>query len=354
MDQSTAPLLQDARPPAVREHAPQGKRAPKRKHVAKENHSQCYCFDLTLSAKDDKGEQFTDQQIHEQLRPLCKKYAFRLEKGEQTGYMHFQCRISLHKKARLNEAQTLFLQNGIDNFKLSVTNNRAKGDAFYIEKAQTGVGKLQTDKDYVPPGVFTKQLELFPEPMPWGVTLAKILEPFDMRSIHFVVCKRGAEGKSMFVEWMEYHRKGFEIPPMRLFEDIMQCVCDSPVAKTYMVDFPRCMNKTKLFDFYSGMEYLKNGKAYDKRYHFKKTSFDRPNICIFSNYEPPTDIFTRDRWRFWTIHEHELCHYEKIPNPEYKEGGDEPEEIVMWPPRRYVDVPNILQQMWERMPNDRA
>jgi len=56
-------------------------------------------YDLTMPAK---GIRVDD--IHQRLRPLCKKYAFQLERGTEVsathpeGILHYQCRVSLHKK----------------------------------------------------------------------------------------------------------------------------------------------------------------------------------------------------------------------------------------------------------------
>ena len=44
----------------------------------------------------------------------------------------------------------------------------------------------------------------------------------------------------------------------------------------------RGMETDKLADLYSGIEIIKNGCAYDKRYHAKKTWFHRPSRGLVS------------------------------------------------------------------------
>ena len=52
------------------------------------------------------------------------------------------------------------------------------------------------------------------------------------------------------------------------------------VKPGYAVDLPRGMNKKGLADFYSGIEVIKKGVAYDKRYSAKKKRFNRPVISF--------------------------------------------------------------------------
>ncbi len=66
----------------------------------------------------------------------------------------------------------------------------------------------------------------------------------------------------------------------------MQCVMGVPPAETYLIDLPRAMQKERMASFFSGIEALKNGVMYDKRYHFKKRRINRPCIVVFSNKEP--------------------------------------------------------------------
>jgi hypothetical protein len=73
---------------------------------------------------------------------------------------------------------------------------------------------------------------------------------------------------------------------------------------------PRGMKKDKLGDFYSGIEVIKNGVAYDKRYTAKKIRFGRPNIFVFTNTLPELSLMSKDRWKIWTINDdNELINY---------------------------------------------
>ena len=54
-------------------------------------------------------------------------------------------------------------------------------------------------------------------------------------------------------------------------------------------------------DFYSGIEELKNGCAFDKRYKGQMLTFDRPRIFIFTNTLPDYNLLSNDRWNAWVI-----------------------------------------------------
>jgi hypothetical protein len=64
---------------------------------------------------------------------------------------------------------------------------------------------------------------------------------------------------------------------------------------------PRGMKGSKLHDFYSGIEMLKNGLIVEKRYAAKKARMNRPKIWIFTNTQPDLTLLSKDRWKLWTI-----------------------------------------------------
>lgn len=116
----------------------------------------------------------------------------------------------------------------------------------------------------------------------------------------------GNNGKSIFCEWLEYNDLAFEVPPFRLMEDLMQCCMCVPKQKAYLIDMPRAMKKDKLGEFYSGIESLKNGTMYDKRFKFKKRRIDRPQIFVFTNVLPDFELMSKDRWQVYQIEDRDL------------------------------------------------
>lgn len=158
----------------------------------------------------------------------------------------------------------------------------------------------------------------------------------DDRSIKLVYDTWGCNGKSVFSEWLEYNGWAFEIPPMRSMEDIMQFCFSFQAQKVYLIDMPRGMKKDKLGEFYAGLECLKNGVCYDKRYAGKKRRFDRPQIIVFTNSIPALELMTRDRWEIWSMGQDralvditEDCYEETLDPP-----GRKKQSLGGWPALR--------------------
>jgi len=253
------------------------------------------------------------------LTKVAKKWTFQKEKGTKAGYLHLQGRVSLRVRVRLPGAVSLFNQQwGTGWGKMSVTSGdeAAKmfldGTAFYCMKDDTRVEGPWTDKDPVPQFETVEVKKLNQKGLTeWQTTIKEMIEVgYDGRSINVVYCPEGNIGKSSFTEWLEWADIAYELPMMRLMEDIMQavmCVNINRRWNAFTIDMPRAMKKEKLFDFFSGIECLKNGVAYDKRYSFKKLRFNRPHIWIFTNDVPDVALMSRDRWKIWQVYEGKLA-----------------------------------------------
>jgi hypothetical protein len=76
-----------------------------------------------------------------------------------------------------------------------------------------------------------------------------------------------------------------------------------PPKKAYLIDMPRGIEKDNLFEFYSGIECLKNGLCFAKRYAGKKRRFSRPQMCTFGNAWPDCRLLSGERWKLWEMQE---------------------------------------------------
>lgn len=260
-----------------------------------------YGVDFTLKVTDYENVLM----VKKELSKWCKKWVFQKEVGEG-GYIHYQGRVSLKKKARINSLFNKFLPGA----HLSpTTNTEFSRDSFdYVMKEQSRVDGPWMDTDE-PDAPMTRQLNTFlgRTMYPWQEDLMEMCKEEDDRSIKIIYDKIGNIGKSIFCEYLEYNKLAFEIPPMNNMEDIMQmCMC-VPAQKCYLVDMPRALKKDKLGQFYSGLECLKNGYVYDKRYNFKKRRFDRPQVIVFTNVLPAFDLMSADRWEVFEVyHDHTM------------------------------------------------
>ncbi len=269
---------------------------------------QCYVYDITLKYV----ESLDKDAMHALFRPLCKKYVFQLEKGLETGYVHYQGRISLTKKLGKPSAQKWLLENNVKDFKISETSKcESEKAAFYCIKAATRIEPPFSDKDYEAPRPILRTVSKMVENglFPWQQALLEKVQEYDDRLIHLVIDHAGNNGKSALPKYIWGKRLGEVLPPMNDCQDLCQ-FCFSHPSKLYLIDMPRAMKKTKLGEFYAGIETVKNGYMYDKRYKGNYHYIDEPNIIVFTNSPPKMRYLSIDRWRFWTINtEQELVRY---------------------------------------------
>merc|ERR1712224_952136 len=84
-------------------------------------------------------------------------------------------------------------------------------------------------------------------------------------------------------------------------QDLIAFAFSFSVKPAYIVDMPRGLDKRRLADFYSGIECLKNGFIFDKRFSGRMKRFDRPQICTFGNAWPDVRLLSQDRWKLWQM-----------------------------------------------------
>lgn len=252
-------------------------------------------YDFTVfEAHNDWGLDVGKMQT--ELNQWGSKWVFQLEECPETKRLHFQGRLHLHKKLRARElaARCTFKAHW------SVTSQSVhEGQKFnYVTKADTRVQGPWTDTEFETPPVLTRQLVTFKDKVkyPWQQQVEEWCGLEDDRSIKLIYDVQGNSGKSIMCEYLEYEKLAFEIPPLHQMEDIMQFCMSFKSQKVYLIDMPRAMKKDKLAGFYSGLECLKNGYVYDKRYAAKRRRFDRPQVVVFTNVLPAWEFMSKDRW----------------------------------------------------------
>jgi len=257
-------------------------------------------FDITIPEDNFP----TWESLAAKLRGWCTKFVFQKEKG-LTGYVHWQCRVNMihSRTAAAMHSDVLPVIPG----HWSVTSNgvHAGPKAFcYVMKECTRIDGPWDDTNLIeerPP--LTRQLENFMKHpfYPWQQTVHDIAQVYEERFIHIIKDTVGSVGKSVFLEFLEYQGIAFDLPPLREMEDIMEFCHSFPPKSCYIIDMPRGMKKDKLGSFYSGIESIKNGLTYDKRYSGKKRRMNRPVVIIFTNDWPQISLLSLDRWKFYDM-----------------------------------------------------
>lgn len=245
-------------------------------------------FDFTLKAEGHQTDKICDH-----LREWCNKWVFQLEQGE-SGYIHYQGRINMIKPKRPELAARIW-QEILPGIHISPTSNACK-TFNYVMKADSRIEGPWSDE--TPIQRLTPQLVDFleHEMYGWQKDVMELCYQQDFRQIHVILDEIGNTGKSILAEFLEYKGLAYEIPMMNNMEDIMQCAMGIAPQKCYLIDMPKGLKKEKLASFYAGIECLKNGAMYDKRYAFKKRRIARPQIIVFTNAMPDFGLLSLDRW----------------------------------------------------------
>lgn len=258
----------------------------------------CAVWDLTISEKYQAKEH-----VEQVFKVIAKKWAFQLEEGDETGYRHFQCRISLYGKKTFQSCKAILDAKELEGYRLSPTSKTAcKGAPFYVMKEDTRLEGPWTDKDDPPRPVFRTVAKMDANGLlPWQNEILLQTDDWDDRHIHVVIDKRGNCGKTALLEWAYTKKLATIVPPMTTSEDLVAFVMSMPKSSLYLIDMPRAQKKKHLYGLYSGIETIKNGILYDKRYHGKFEIIERPNLVVFTNQPPKLRYLSRDRWKLWTV-----------------------------------------------------
>lgn len=251
------------------------------------------------------------------FKGACKRWCFQLEQGEETGYRHFQCRISFGVAKRLSTAVTWCNTHlGVGFGKISPTSNAtlAAGDDFYVTKDETRIHGPWSDKD--PEEIYVPRRFRNAELKPWQVTLKAMTETeADDRTINVFVEEDGNLGKSFLCGTLATSGKAVYVPMMKEAKDVMSMVLCKPKLGCYLVDLPRAETKVVMKAMFAALETIKNGYAYDPRYKFRDEWFEPPHVWVFTNTKPDAELLSTDRWRYWELRDGVLSEKKWFPVP---------------------------------------
>lgn len=249
--------------------------------------NQIYRWDATLSM----AVMPQIESLKRELKAHCKKWVFQKEQGGVTGYLHWQIRVSLKEKSRM----PAFLVGA----HWTPTHDKSWS---YVMKEETRVEGPWCDSDepdYIPMK-YRGDIEL----RPWqSVLLDRVrADPNQDRTIHCVVDSVGNNGKSFLRNYLKF-RKGWVIIPAscQLPKDIMAAakalVAQRREVPGICIDIPRACSKRHFHSLAQAIESIKDGILIEERYHYSEWVIEPPPVVVFSNWVPPRECFSEDRWR---------------------------------------------------------
>lgn len=266
-------------------------------------------YDITIPC-----DRATLDEVRDFFRIYCKRWCFQQEQGAETGYLHYQCRISLISKKRVPTMIT-WLSELKPGWHVSPTSNPSfyTGNEFYVMKVDTRIDGPWSDREDINTTMIPTRLRAEPTWKPWQQTVIDMISvPPDDRVINVIVDTTGNNGKSFLTLWLMSRNKCERIPQQKDARDIMRMIMNLPKRTCYFIDLPRGTSHKDQNSVYAAIEEIKNGYCYDDRYCFKREIFEPPHVWVFTNELPQVHLLSRDRWCYWKIIDNRLQPYQPV------------------------------------------
>lgn len=249
-------------------------------------------YDSTIKADDPKDHSYEEQMLvlKNTLEDLnAEKYAFQLEKGSETGYMHWQVRVKLKKGMSQSAFQKICPGH------ITVTSNLGR-NFDYVQKDLTCYDKAYRYYSKSPDAIaFADVIGL--QLRQWQMNVWMAIMSESDREVVVVIDEKGNTGKSTFAKWLVYYHNGWEIFDCETSKEMMgQVIPGVEEGKDlFIFDLTRAEGSTSRA-MWSAVEMIKDGRAYDTRYHDKRVYFKHPKVVVFTNQEPDKSYLSGDRW----------------------------------------------------------
>lgn len=279
----------------------------------------CVRYDFRCHRHLKDGTVVEKETIIQMFTDFCNQWVFQLEKSD-TGYEHFQARVTLAKKRRVGEIQALVKKSYPQLLEvgcyLEPTTNPEylKGSFCYMMKKDTRMDGPWKDTDKKAQVKFlNRKLQSFfaNDAYQWQKQLVKMIkgEP-DSRTVVCIIDPVGCNGKSTICDYLEYKDLAKCLVPMNNMEDLMQAVFNVGEQRAYLIDMPKSTPKDKLGGLYAGIEKIKDGFAYDKRYNYRELRMMEPHVVVFTNKWPDLHLLSVDRWDLYYVMDEKLIKLE--------------------------------------------
>lgn len=245
---------------------------------------------------------YTMENLIEKMDELCERYVIGREHASTTDNEHFQCRCVFKIGKEMNAVINLFpgchvSQSHTRDF------NYCEKEGDFFRSWEKGLRKYQC---------LTLRV--------WQEMAVDMLKETDERAIHVIFDPVGNHGKTYLGKYCQVNHIAQYVPPFNDAQDFMAFAMEKP-AKAYIFDMPRSESIKQRKGMWSAVEQIKNGYLYDKRYKFRDTWIEPPQILVICNELPDVASLSADRWHFYRIQE--WGDYLEEYEPPFDEEADE-------------------------------
>jgi len=248
----------------------------------------CIHWSCRLSLKDG-----SKSSIDSWIREHCSSAVYQAEKGEETGYLHWQINLRLKKKQRGEWLKRHFHAN------LFVEPSRnIEAAANYCMKKETCIEG---------PYIYPEPVDVILDPMddhefkPWQTDVINIIKQklgAENRKINWYWSHKGEMGKSNLVKHLALKHGAYCMGGKA--SDVFFALQKQP--KILVCDVAR--TKEKHFHPWEWIEGCLNGAVFSPKYESGMKLFNPPHIFVFCNFEPEKlDVVSLDRWNIVNVDE---------------------------------------------------
>lgn len=233
----------------------------------------------------------------------CKGYVFQIEKGEESGRLHYQGNIRLKEPMEQNNLR-IAIKSILRKYyakgclSLRQTHNLDKSN-FYCAKQET---RLKGPWIYPYWTYLGQDIMEYIKMFPWQKDIYDLVinEPPHDRHVHLIVDNKGKTGKSTLAKTLGFKHGAVVIPLGLTSAQMKAAVVGAGAAQLYILDLPRNNSSyTMIFDL---IEEIKRGMVISSFQGKLKTLYmSRPHIVCFSNAMPSLDYLSRDMWKIYHI-----------------------------------------------------
>jgi hypothetical protein len=265
-----------------------------------------FTYQETVNNSLPKAESFME--FLKDLNP--KGYCVQLERGEESGRLHYQGNIRLTESMSVGDLRKKFRSkfhhesaHGIKRYAGGCLTLRPTADLkhadFYCVKDETRVEGpwMYPSNIYMGQDIFS-----YNKLYPWQRTIHDMIVgcETDPRAIHLVHDPGGGKGKSELVKMLSYNHDACVIPIGLSSAQMKSAIVDDGPNTIYLLDLPR--NNKSYQDIFDTIEEIKRGFVISS-FHgkLKKLYMTRPHIVCFTNEWPNLSHLSFDMWRLYEI-----------------------------------------------------
>lgn len=232
-------------------------------------------------------EEISASQLSQLFRGFCKEFCFSGEKGEKTGYEHWQCCISLKNKEYFDTVKNVI---GFSSAHIEKCEHWFKAKN-YCKKVETHICGPYDEKS-----VFLRDTFEGLTPYPFQTEIITLLkgEPA-ARTIHWYWEPDGNMGKTTLAKHLVMNYQGVLFVSGKA-SDIKYAMTRYLEKNTLTAVIFHYTRTNEDFVSYEAIEAIKDGIFFSGKYESGMCVFNTPHVIVLANFEPDENCMSIDRW----------------------------------------------------------